>query len=175
GRTVPPAAAACCGCTQTGKPQSSDEWGAMAQGPAQGDQPHGYRRSRRRAAGRDGMLRGSYAHRKGRGQLGRRWWRGADRWWPSRYTRPIRKTTEPRSKPSAAPCTVYSEVTRPCRILNQFYGRVAWPRLLILMSERWAQWRERFGLRQGLVLIAALAAAGLAVPSFKLAELSSAR
>jgi CHASE2 domain-containing sensor protein len=43
----------------------------------------------------------------------------------------------------------------------------------MLMSERWARWRERLGLRQGLVLVAALAAAGLAVTSYEIGTLST--
>lgn len=43
----------------------------------------------------------------------------------------------------------------------------------MLMSERWARWRERLGLRQGLVLAAAVAAAGLAVTSYETGTLST--
>jgi len=43
----------------------------------------------------------------------------------------------------------------------------------MLMSERWARWRERLGLRHGLVLVAAVAAAGLAVTSYKIGALSA--
>jgi CHASE2 domain-containing sensor protein len=41
------------------------------------------------------------------------------------------------------------------------------------MSERWARWRERLGLRQGLLLVAAVAAAGLAVISYEIGALST--
>jgi len=41
------------------------------------------------------------------------------------------------------------------------------------MSERWARCRERLGLRQGLVLVAAVAAAGLAVISYEIGALTT--
>ena len=43
----------------------------------------------------------------------------------------------------------------------------------MVMSERWARWRQRLGLRHGLLLVAAVAAAGLAVTSYEIGALSA--
>jgi CHASE2 domain-containing sensor protein len=43
----------------------------------------------------------------------------------------------------------------------------------MLMSERRARWRERLGLRHGLLLVTAVAAAGLAVTSYEIGALSA--
>jgi len=59
------------------------------------------------------------------------------------------------------------------RVLGQFRGRAAWLRLLMSMAERRARWRERLGLRHALVLIVALAAAGLAVSAYETGALSA--